>query len=50
MMRIRNKEYQSLGLKELRKLCYDHPNDAKLGYEIRKLAKIRLNVKTKELR
>jgi len=36
-MKIRNKEYQSLGLKELKKLSYDFPNDAALGNEIRKI-------------
>lgn len=36
-MKVRNKEYQSLGLKELKKLSYDFPNDAALGNEIRKI-------------
>ena len=37
-MRIRNKEHQSLGKKELQQLCQDFPNDQQLGEEIRKIA------------
>lgn len=37
MIRIRNKEHQSLGLKELKALAFDYPNDAKLGEKIREL-------------
>jgi len=37
-MRIRNKEHQSLGYKELQQLCHDYPNDSQLGEEIRKMA------------
>jgi|TARA_R100000808_G_scaffold1229_2_gene5780 hypothetical protein len=37
MIRVRNKEHQSLGLKELKALAYDYPNDAKLGKKVRKL-------------
>ncbi len=34
-MKVRDKEHQSLGIKELKQLSYDFPNDAKLGAEIR---------------
>ena len=37
-MRIRNKEHQSLGKKELQQLCQDFPNDQQLGAEVRKIA------------
>jgi len=37
-MRVRNKEHQSLSRKQLKELCYDYPNDAMLGEQIRKLA------------
>ena len=36
-MKIRNKEYQFLGLQELEKLTFDYPNDAKLGERIREI-------------
>ena len=36
-MKIRNKEYQFLGLAELEKLTFDYPNDAKLGEKIREI-------------
>ena len=36
-MRVRNKEHQSLGIKELKQLVYDYPNDQQLGEEIRKI-------------
>ena len=36
-MKIRNKEYQFLGLQELEKLTFDYPNDAKLGEKIREI-------------
>ena len=36
-MKVRNKEHQSLGLKELKQLCKDFPNDKQLGKEIRKI-------------
>ena len=36
-MKIRNKEYQFLGLQELEKLTFDFPNDAKLGEKIREI-------------
>ena len=36
-MRVRNKEHQSLGAKELKQLCKDFPNDQQLGKEIRKI-------------
>jgi hypothetical protein len=36
-MRVRNKEHQSLGVKELQQLCKDFPNDKELGKEIRKI-------------
>jgi len=36
-MKVRNKEYQFLGLQELEKLTFDYPNDAKLGEKIREI-------------
>ena len=36
-MKIRNKEYQFLGLQELEKLTFDYPNDAQLGEKIREI-------------
>ena len=36
-MRVRDKEHQSLGAKELKQLCKDFPNDQQLGKEIRKI-------------
>ena len=36
-MKVRNKEYQSLGLQELEKLTFDYPNDAQLGEKIREI-------------
>lgn len=36
-MRIRNKEHQSLSIKELRELCDDFPNDQQLGEEVRRI-------------
>ena len=42
-MRIRNKEHQSLGPKELEQLCQDFPNDTQLGKEIRKIADATVN-------
>ena len=36
-MKVRNKEHQSLGQKELQQLCKDFPNDKQLGKEIRKI-------------
>jgi hypothetical protein len=36
-MRVRNKEYQSLGIKQLKELSHDFPNDAMLGEEIRRI-------------
>tara|TARA_R100000008_G_C3554961_1_gene152644 strand:+ start:713 stop:877 length:165 start_codon:yes stop_codon:yes gene_type:complete len=36
-MKVRNKEYQSLGLRELEKLTFDYPNDAQLGQRIREI-------------
>ena len=38
-MRVRNKEHQSLGIKELKQLSKDNPDDAKLGKEIRRIIK-----------
>ena len=38
-MRVRDKEHQSLSLKELKQLGHDFPNDAMLGEEIRKIIK-----------
>ena len=38
-MKIRNKEYQFLGLQELEKLTFDYPNDAKLGERIREIVR-----------
>ena len=39
LMRVRNKEHQSLGMKELKQLAFDFPNDARLGEEIRRIVK-----------
>ena len=39
LMRVRDKEHQSLGIKELKQLVYDFPNDADLGEEIRRIVK-----------
>jgi len=38
-MRVRNKEHQSLGLRELEQLCIDNANDSSLGLAIRKIVK-----------
>lgn len=38
-MRVRDKEYQSLGVKELLQLCEDNPNDSILGAEIRSIVR-----------
>ncbi len=38
-MKVRNKEHQSLGVKELQQLCDDFPNDKQLGKEIRKIVR-----------
>ena len=38
-MKVRNKEYQSLGLRELEKLTFDYPNDAQLGQRIREIVR-----------
>ena len=37
LMKVNNKEHQTLGMKELKYLVDEHPNDSKLGAEIRKL-------------
>ncbi len=42
-MRIRNKEHQMLSKEQLEELCYDFPNDAMLGEEIRKIARATTN-------
>tara|TARA_Y100000758_G_C16010548_1_gene407439 strand:+ start:720 stop:1010 length:291 start_codon:yes stop_codon:yes gene_type:complete len=39
MIQIRNKEHQSLGIKELEQLCNDNPNDSSLGLAIREMVK-----------
>lgn len=49
-MRIRNKEYQSLSRIELRKLCYDYPNNAQLGEKIREMAKVNIPLSVKDLK
>jgi hypothetical protein len=36
-MKVRNKEHQSLGYKELKQLCDDFPNDQELGEEVRRI-------------
>jgi len=36
-MRVKNKEHQSLGFKELEELVLEFPNDASLGRYIREL-------------
>lgn len=38
-MKVRNKEHQSLGPKEIEQLVKDFPNDQMLGEEIRKIWK-----------
>ena len=38
-MKVRNKEYQFLGLAELEKLTFDYPNDAQLGEKIREIVR-----------
>ena len=38
-MKVRNKEYQFLGLQELEKLTFDYPNDAQLGEKIREIVR-----------
>ena len=49
-MRVRNKEHQTLGLKELVQLCKDFPNDQQLGKEIRKIMRRALVNNPKGLR
>ena len=49
-MRVRNKEHQSLGVKELQQLCKDFPNDQQLGKEIRKITRRALVNNPKGLR
>jgi hypothetical protein len=36
-MRVRDKEHQSLGIKELKQLAFDYPNDSELGNKIRQI-------------
>ena len=36
-MKIKDKEYQSFGPKELADLAYNYPNDAELGKQIRNI-------------
>ena len=43
-MRIRNKEHQTLGLKELQQLCDEFPNDLMLGEELRRITKAAASV------
>jgi hypothetical protein len=38
-MKVRDKEHQSLGIKELLELCEDYPNDSSLGLAIREMVK-----------
>ena len=48
-MKVRNKEYQFLGLQELEKLTFDYPNDAKLGEKIREIVReSRKNIPSKK--
>ena len=49
-MRVRDKEHQSLGVKELKQLCKDYPNDQQLGKEIRKITRRALVNNPKGLR
>ena len=42
-MKIRNKEHQSLGIKQLKELSHDFPNDQQLGEYIRKLSSATIN-------
>ena len=37
LMKVNNKEHQTLGMKELKYLVDKYPNDSQLGAEIRKL-------------
>jgi hypothetical protein len=37
IMKVKNKEHQFLGLKELNQLVVEYPNDAALGKYIRKM-------------
>ena len=39
MIQIRDKEHQSLGIKELLQLCKDFPNDKDLGKHLRRLTR-----------
>ena len=49
VMKVRNKEYQFLGLQELEKLTFDYPNDAKLGERIREIVReSRKNIPSKK--
>ena len=36
-MKVRDKEHQSLGIKELEQLAFDNPNDSELGKKIRQI-------------
>ena len=36
-MRVRNKEHQSLGLKELKNLSCDYPDNEQLGKRVREI-------------
>ena len=39
MIQVRDKEHQSLGIKELLQLCKDFPNDKELGKHLRRLTR-----------
>ena len=47
-MKVRNKEHQSLGPKEIEQLVKDFPNDQMLGEEIRKIWKDLCQTNTKQ--
>jgi hypothetical protein len=46
-MRVRKKEYQSLGIKELKQLAFDFPNDSELGNKIRQIIREYEHIKEK---
>lgn len=46
-MRVRKKEHQSLGIKELKQLAFDNPNDAELGNKIRQIIREYEHIKEK---
>ena len=49
MIQIRDKEHQSLGIKELLQLCKDFPNDKELGKHLRRLTRENSKILLREL-